>query len=96
MNKQDNHTTCTCYFSVTPKGVKQKCFSRKEIEYMNGLCSKYSSEPKNIELELREKLFPGVGEVIYSTKDIEKMAKINSSYRVSKKQKGSEWTNCIV
>ena len=96
MNKQDNHTTCTCYFSVTPKGVKQKCFSRKEIEYVHGLCSKYSSEPRTIEIELREKLFPGVREVIYTTKDIERMAKSNSSHRVSKKQKGSEWTNCIV
>ena len=95
-NKQDNHTSCTCYFSVTPKGVKQKCFSRKEIEYAHGLCSKYSSVPKDIGIELREKLFPGIREVIHNTKDIYRMAKINSSYRVAKKQKSSEWTNCIV
>ena len=78
------------------KAIKDDNFSRKEIEYAHGLCSKYSSGPKDIGLELREKLFPGLREVIHNTKDIYRMAKINSSYRVSKKQKTSEWTNCIV
>ena len=96
MNKQDNHTTCTCYFSVTPRGIKQKCFSRKEIEYMNGLCSKYSSGPKAIGLELREKLFPGVCGLVYNTKEIEKMAMDQGSSRHRKKKKGLEWENCMV
>ena len=95
-NKQDNHTSCTCYFSVTPKGVKQKCFSRKEIEYAHGLCSKYSSVPKDIGIELREKLFPGVCGLVYNTKEIEKMAMDQGSSRHRKKKKGLEWENCMV
>ena len=92
MNKQDNHTSCTCYFSVTPKGIKQKCFSRKEIEYHGGLCSTYSSGPTSIDVGLRKALFDGICGV-FSMEDITGMVK---DERPTKKHKARQWENCII
>ena len=51
-NKLDDHTSNTCFFTIGYQtGLKQKCFSRKDILHPGGgvLCSKYSS-PQNVKI----------------------------------------------
>ena len=46
-NKTDDHTSNTCYFTIGQhSGLKQRCFSQKDIVYKGGgvTCSKYSSK----------------------------------------------------
>ena len=60
-NKEDDHTSNTCYFTIGQhSGLKQRCFSQKEIIYKGGgvTCSKYCSTNKvDIVNSLRKVLF---------------------------------------
>ena len=101
LNKADTHTSCTCYFSITPKGLKQKCFSRKDIVRDGGksLCSTYSSGVVKLPVPLKKRLFPS-DESVGDVNDINHLVKGNKcsgkdNNRVRKKKKGVNWDEAM-
>ena len=97
LNKADNHTSCTCYFSITSKGLKQKCFSRKDIVRDAGksLCSAYSSTAVKLPVPLKKILFPDdesmgdVNEINHMVKGNKKKA--GGEIKNKRKGKKSKW-----
>lgn len=59
LNKGAEHTSNTCYFWITPDGISQKCFSRKDRIGLNGVtCQKFTSRPAKLSINIRKSLFP--------------------------------------
>jgi len=97
MNKGDNHNSCTCYFSLTSAGLKQKCFSKKDIVRNGGtVCSKYSSIKQTVPFELKKELFPEAKNISHN-EDITSMVKrCRQSMEMGKKKKQkNNWDECI-
>jgi len=65
INKGDYHNSCTCYFIISDKGIRQKCFSKKDKIRDGGgvMCHEYSSSIKPLSPELRQLLFPGSNDI---------------------------------
>lgn len=63
LNKGAEHTSNTCYFWITPYGISQKCFSRKDRIGTDGVtCQKFMSRSVKISTSVRKALFPELEE----------------------------------
>ena len=57
-NKGSEHTTNNVYFWMSPSGVSQRCFSRKDVVGLTGCtCQKYRGKEVRIPHSLKELLF---------------------------------------
>lgn len=56
-NKKCEHGQQTIYFMVTPAGITQRCFSRKNVLHSAGLCENYASPPVSLGGALARALF---------------------------------------
>jgi hypothetical protein len=60
MNKGAEHSSNNVYFVVGPSGVKQKCFSKKNVTRGRGVCcGKFESGVTQLPPHLKRELFPG-------------------------------------
>jgi len=77
INKLGYHTSCTCYFMVSQKGIKQLCFSKKDVLRKGGnvVCKDFSSVIKRLPDKLHEILFPGEILKTNTASRIQKLAK---------------------
>ena len=57
-NKEAEHTQQTVYFVLSPKGIVQRCYSRKGLQRHHGLCESYASASSPLSRELDMLLFP--------------------------------------
>ena len=60
-NKMCEHGQQTIYFIVTPAGISQRCFSRKNVVHPGGLCENYASPPVTSSGTLSRLLFGEMG-----------------------------------
>ena len=82
-NKGAEHTSNTCFFWISPSGVCQKCFSRKEVARTSGMtCQKFMSPMAKLPTSLRKALFPEAEEPkpdVFNIGQVKKKAKKRST-----------------
>jgi hypothetical protein len=57
-NKRGEHGQQSVYFIVSPRGVAQRCYSRKALERVHGLCENFASAPTPLHEDLALLLYP--------------------------------------
>ena len=57
-NKNSVHTSSRVYFILTPQGISQRCWCRKDIHRMHGHCKDFKGNYMPLSLEAIESLFP--------------------------------------
>jgi hypothetical protein len=79
-NKRSEHGQQTVYFIISARGIVQRCYSRKPLERVHGLCEKFASAPTPLHDDLMLLLYPRSAEVpVKQTKLRQSLATIPTS-----------------
>jgi len=98
-NKGSEHNTNNVYFWMSPNGVSQRCFSRKDIVGKSGnTCQKYHSNEFRVPRSLKDIIFPEEMEIasfseqlMNGMKPVNKKAVKGMENKPSKKLKSQDW-----